>query len=74
MRMFFLFSLISLMGCVGCKKKNNTVIPTSITINPGNDPNFKIVANNDGILNNLPKKVVVFDIPIYAASGVEDTR
>ncbi len=74
MRMFYLFSLISLMGCVGCKKKNNTVIPTSITINPGNDPNFKIVANNDGILNNLPKKVVVFDIPIYAASGVEDTR
>ena len=43
-------------------------------INAGNDPNFKIEANNDGVLTHLPKKVMVFAIPIYAASGVNDTK
>lgn len=74
MKTLSVLSLVFLIGCVGCKKKNSTITPTAITINPGNDPNFKIVANNDGILNSLPKKVVVFDIPIYAASGVEDAK
>lgn len=74
MKALLVLSLVFLIGCIGCKKKNNSITPTSITINPGNDPNFNIVANNDGILNSLPKKVVVFDIPIYAAHGVEDTK
>ncbi|HAS44511.1 MAG TPA: hypothetical protein DCS93_28795 [Microscillaceae bacterium] len=74
MRILSILSLVFLIGCVGCKKNNGSITPTSGTINAGNDPNFKIVANNDGILNSLPKKVVVFDIPIYAASGVEDAR
>ncbi len=44
------------------------------TINEGNDPNFKIEANNDGILKCFHKKVVVFGIDIYAVSGVSDEK
>ncbi|OJJ20014.1 hypothetical protein BKI52_16195 [marine bacterium AO1-C] len=44
------------------------------TVNEGNDPNFKITANNDRILKRLPKKVEVFGVPIYAASKVKDER
>lgn len=75
MKILSIFSVLLLMGCMGslsCKKKNTT--PASVTINAGNDPNFKIEANNDGILSSLPKKVVVFDIPIYAASEVDDAK
>ncbi|OJJ20015.1 hypothetical protein BKI52_16200 [marine bacterium AO1-C] len=72
MKITSVLTLVILISFVACKKKNS---PTpAVTINAGNDPNFKIVANNDGILSSLPKKVVVFDIPIYAASGVEDTK
>ena len=39
-------------------EKNNT------EINEGNDPNFKIVANDDGILKCYTRKVAVFGIKI----------
>ncbi|WP_420602755.1 hypothetical protein [Flagellimonas sp.] len=40
----------------------------------GNDPNFKIVANTDSGFRNFNRKVVVFDIPIYAVKAVEDNK
>ena len=46
-------------------------------ISPGNDPNFAILANTDPeyeAFNVFNRKVVVFGIPIYAVSGVEDTK
>lgn len=53
-------------GVTACKKNK--------TIDPGNDPNFTIVPNNDGELKKYNRKVVVFDIPIYAAPKVEDSK
>jgi hypothetical protein len=44
------------------------------SVSPGNDPNFKIVANNDGILKSFNRKVVVFGIDIYAVSKVKDVN
>ncbi len=41
-------------------------------VSPGNDPNFKIEANIDGILKSFNRKVVVFGIDIYAVSKVKD--
>lgn len=58
--------LIMLAGA-SCKKNKGD-------INPGNDPNFKIVANNDKGMKKYNRKVVVFGIDIYAASGVEDEK
>lgn len=66
---------ITAMSCVSCSKNNDTIVPGGgTTINPGNDPNFKIVANKDAAFKSFPKKVVVFDIPIYAVAGVEDIK
>lgn len=73
MRIISIMALIILANCIGCKKKTS-VTPATTIISPGNDPNFKIEANNDGILTHLPKKVMVFGVPIYAASGVDDAK
>lgn len=62
---FFMF------GCLSCSKDNVT---TTTEVEPGNDPNFTIVANTDGILKSFNRKVVVFGIDIYAVSGVEDAK
>lgn len=43
-------------------------------IDPGNDPNFTIVKNNDRGLRKYNRKVVVFGIDIYAARGVDDRK
>ena len=53
---------------MSCKK--NEKLP----IEPGNDPNFTIVANDDNVLTNFNRKVDVFDISIYAVSGVTDDK
>lgn len=58
--------LIGLMPFNACDKNNVT------PVDPGNDPNFKIVANEDGILRRYNRKVVVFGIDIYAVSSVTD--
>jgi hypothetical protein len=55
--------LIVLMAC----KKNET-------IDAGNDPNFVIEANKDGILKSCNRKVQVFGIDIYAADKVDDAK
>jgi hypothetical protein len=51
-----------------------TLMTTITEINPGNDPNFTIVPNNDGVLPSYNRKVVVFGIDIYAVPAVEDTK
>ncbi len=41
---------------------------------PGDDPNFTIVANDDGVLERCNRKVVVFGVDIYAVPGVDDRK
>lgn len=43
-------------------------------INPGNDPNFTIVENKDDGFSKFNRKVVVFDIDIYAVPKVDDSK
>jgi len=60
-----------------CNKDNDvspTTTPTTTTINEGEDPNFKIVANGDGILSAFTRKVVVFGVDIYAVPQVTDAN
>ena len=54
-----------------CTKDNQT---NSTVISPGNDPNFTIIAHTDAGFTATNKKVVVFGIPIYAYSDVEDSK
>ena len=67
---------ISALNFTSCSKDDiaTPTDPTGGTINPGNDPNFTIVANNDGVLSNFNRKVVVFGVDIYAVSGVTDAN
>ncbi|PIE50948.1 MAG: hypothetical protein CSA38_00725 [Flavobacteriales bacterium] len=51
-----------------------TTTDTTTGTTTGADPNFSIVANNDPGFSSFTKKVVVFGIDIYAASGVEDAK
>jgi len=55
-----------------CSKDNDST--KAISINPGNDPNFTIVANTDIGLTSFNRKVVVFGVDIYAAATVEDSK
>lgn len=43
-------------------------------ISEGNDPNFKIVVNDDDILKNYNRKVEIFGINIYAVPKVDDIK
>lgn len=61
--------ILVLMAC----SKDDSTNPTT-EIAPGDDPNFKIVANEDGILSKFNRKVVVFGIDIYAVPAVEDAK
>jgi hypothetical protein len=68
-----IFALIIAATFFACK--DNTCSNTNTgTIEPGNDPNFTIVANNDGVLCSFNRKVEVFGIKIYAVSGVTDAN
>lgn len=65
------------IGCYACSDDNEVVQNTETTnetINEGNDPNFKIVANSDAGFTNFNRKVVVFGIDIYAVPAVEDAK
>ncbi|CAM1342242.1 hypothetical protein [Tenacibaculum amylolyticum] len=64
------------IGCLSCSKNDEVVGggTNSGTINEGNDPNFKIVANTDAGMSAFNRKVVVFGIDIYAVAGVEDAK
>lgn len=80
-KMFFILSLV--LCFTACNKDNDvspttetptTETPTNTSIDEGDDPNFKIVANNDGTLNSFTRKVVVFGVDIYAVPGVTDAK
>ena len=64
-----LLFFISLMF-ISCKTGNTGSGP----INPGKDPNFKIIPNDDIGLSSFNRKVVVFGIDLYAVSEVEDLK
>ena len=66
------FPIILLMFLASCQDDddNNPTTP----VNTGNDPNFSIVANDDGELNAFTKKVEVFGIKIFAVPAVADER
>ncbi|WP_298901143.1 hypothetical protein [uncultured Psychroserpens sp.] len=66
--------LTTILSCTSCSSDDSTTTTTTETINSGNDPNFSIVANNDGILSSANRKVVVFGIDIYAVSDVSDAN
>lgn len=53
---------------------DNSTTTSPSTINPGNDPNFTIVANSDPGYTAANRKVEVFGIPIYAYADVEDSK
>ncbi|GAB5533677.1 MAG: hypothetical protein Roseis3KO_54540 [Roseivirga sp.] len=57
----------------GCKNDPETS-PDVAAVDPGNDPNFTIVVNSDKGFSAFNRKVVVFDIDIYAVAGVEDRK
>ena len=53
---------------------NDNIKDTSTFIDPGNDPNFTIIANNNTGFELFNRKVLVFEIPIYAFKEVEDNK
>lgn len=61
--------LTTMMSCM-----DNAANPSSAAVEPGTDPNFQIVANKDVGLTTFNRKVVVFDIDIYAVDGVADVN
>ena len=65
---------ITTFSCISCSSDDNNIITTPSGINPGNDPNFTIVANTDAGFASFNRKVVVFGIDIYAVAAVEDTK
>ncbi|PCH99501.1 MAG: hypothetical protein COB81_10975 [Flavobacteriaceae bacterium] len=71
---YVVMSVLSVvMLCAACSKDDDTNDVTK-TVDPGNDPNFTIVANSDAGFKNLNRKVMVFNIPIYAFEGVDDAK
>lgn len=69
--------LTAFLSFTSCSKDDTTptVPPNNNTINPGNDPNFTIVANTDVGFTNYNRKIRVFDaIDIYAVPAVEDAK
>jgi len=68
-----LLTIVSI-GCVSCTKNNDSLTNNSSSIDPGNDPNFTIVANTDVGMTKYNRKVIVFGVDIYAAKNVEDAK
>ena len=66
-------SIISTM-CFSSCIINDNIKDTSVFVAPGNDPNFKIIVNLDTSFENFNRKVIVFDIPIYAFRNVDDAK
>lgn len=68
--------LISLSLMLASCDSDSPMTPSTehTTVNEGNDPNFKIVANTDSGISTANRKVEVFGIDIYAASGVTDSK
>jgi len=68
-----LLAIIS-VSCVSCTNNNDLLTNNSGLIEPGNDPNFTIVANTDVGMTKYNRKVIVFGVDIYAAKNVEDVK
>lgn len=66
-RSSIILQLVATLFAFSCKKNVNS-------IREGNDPNFKIVANDDGVLKKYNRKVDVFGVKIFAVSGVTDVN
>jgi len=66
----FTFLIIGFTSCI----INDNIKDSSTLIDPGNDPNFKIIVNTDAGYEAFNRKVVVFNISVYAFSTVEDTK
>jgi len=67
MKLLILLALMISIPINACTKKYLEIVP-------GDDPNFKIIVNNDGVLKKFTRKVVVFGIDIYAVPGVTDDK
>jgi hypothetical protein len=67
MKAFFLNIIVFTIAVIYTSCSKDVVMP-------GNDPNFTIVANNDGVLPSFSRKVVVFGIDIYAVAKVSDDK
>lgn len=77
MSFILVLSFILILSLFFACNKANDVTPSTenpTTIEEGNDPNFKIEANKDGILSAFTRKVVVFGIDIYAVPQVTDDK
>ncbi len=68
----FLF-LISILFAA-CKEDANDPSNCGQPVNPGDDPNFTIVTNDENILCSFNRKVEVFGIKIFAVAEVSDDR
>ena len=77
MKKVSIYAVISVLSvvmfCMACSKDEVSNEVTK-TVDTGNDPNFKIVANSDAGFEVFNRKVVVFNIPIYAFEEVEDSK
>lgn len=73
MKLFkIILPILAVAFLVACKKDSTTNPDTNIE--SGNDPNFTIVAHTDAGYTSTNRKVVVFEIPIYAYAEVEDVK
>ncbi|TKG94962.1 hypothetical protein EYV94_09610 [Puteibacter caeruleilacunae] len=61
------FALFTWISC------SSDEVEKEVAVDPGNDPNFKIEVNNDG-LKGFNRKVEVFGIDIYAVKDVDDAK
>lgn len=59
---------------VGVSCDNDDKSDVKPTISEGTDPNFKIVANNEGVLSPFTKKVDVFGVKIFAVPTIDDAK
>ena len=64
MRLFILLVIFSIQSCS----------QDAAYINPGNDPNFTVLSANQPGLKRFNKKVLVFDITIYAVDKVSSRK
>ena len=71
MKLHAFFTIVLALSMFSCNKKESKSIKE---VTPGNDPNFKIVAHTDAGFTKTNRKVMVFDIPIYAYADVDDAK
>ena len=71
MKLHAFFTIVLALSMFSCNKKESK---STKEVTPGNDPNFKIVAHTDAGFTKTNRKVMVFDIPIYAYADVDDAK